>query len=185
MRLRIWIAVAAATASALVGCAKPASDPTSVGQSPSATSQPSATATPTPTPVGEEQIGGTAAILEDGRHPVYLKAIDMKRRTVTFDLVIFLTGPKAEEEWAKEHPGEGGPPNDYMIVNNNPKLRTLPLITGAKIQVIDMESTDVTKPVDASLTELRDLVASPRTSGLYWITVRDEKITRVEGQYLP
>jgi hypothetical protein len=185
MKPRIILGVAAATVFALVGCAKPAAGPTSQDQPPSATPPPSVTATPTPTPVGEEQIGGTAVILEDGRHPVHLESVDANQRKITFDLVIFLTGQKAEEEWAKEHPGEEGPPNDYMIVNNNPKLRTLPLTAGAKIQVIDMNSTDVTKPVDASLNKLRDLVTSQRGAGLYWITVRDEKVTRVEGQYLP
>jgi hypothetical protein len=185
MRSRIWIVVAAATVSALVGCSKPAAGPTSQGQPPSPTAPALATATPTPTPVGEEQIGGTAVILEDGRHPVHLESVDASQRKITFDLVIFLTGQKAAEEWAKEHPGEGGPPNDYMIVNNNPKLRTLPLTASAKIQVIDMNSADVTKPVDASLNKLRDLVTSQSGAGLFWLTVRDEKITRVEEQYLP
>ena len=185
MRPRTFLGVAAAAVFALVGCAKPATAPTGQGQPPSATSQPSATPMPTPTPVGEEQIGGGAAILEDGRHPVYVKAVDTKRRTITFDLMIFLTGEKAKEEWAKEHPGDPGPPNDYLIINNNPKLRTLPLTADAKIQVIDMNSTDVTKPVDASLTELRDRVASGSSPDMYWLIVRDEKITRVEGQYLP
>jgi hypothetical protein len=35
------------------------------------------------------------AVLENGRHPVYLKTVDPDRRTITFDLVQFLTGDAA------------------------------------------------------------------------------------------
>jgi hypothetical protein len=184
MTRRISLVVAAALAATLVGCSKPAAGPAQ-GQPP--TSAPAAT-TPPATPAGEEQIGGAAAILADGRHPVFITSIDVAKRTMRFDLLIFLTGEQAKQEWAKAHPGEEGPMNDYMIVNNNPKLRTLPVATDVRIQIIDPEHYDPTTLLEVDLAKLRAEVVKRGgggSAGPFWITVRAGKITRVEQQFIP
>jgi hypothetical protein len=56
--------------------------------------------------------------------------------TLTFDLAEFLTGEAAAQA-AAEHGDESPPPNDYYIVNDNPKLRTMPIAPDATIQAID------------------------------------------------
>jgi hypothetical protein len=186
---RRWITLAAvaATVTALVACSKPAAEPTSQGQSSPATSGPPATSTPPATPVGEEQIGG-AAVLADGRHPIFITTVDVGRKSIKFDLVVFLTGQKAKEEWAKAHPGEEGPPNDYMIVNNNPRLRTLPVADEVRILIIDPDNFQPDSMLEVSLSQLRDRVTTRgggQADGPYWITVRAGKITRVEEQFVP
>jgi hypothetical protein len=47
-------------------------------------------------------------------------------RTLTVDVIQFLTGREAEEAYHRDHPEDPlGPPNDYYILTVNPRLRTL------------------------------------------------------------
>src|SRR5262245_62119651 len=98
------IAMATALAALVAGCAPKADSPTApVG---------------TPTPVlgsptqgaGSLDEGGSTAspssvVIADGRHPVIVKSVDLGKREITFDLVVFLTGTAAETEWLKRNPG--------------------------------------------------------------------------------
>jgi hypothetical protein len=184
---RLPLVLVAALAVTLVGCSKPASGP-AAEQPPTPTSAAPAPTTPPATPTGEEQIGGATVVLADGRHPVFITSVDAGKRTMRFDLVVFLTGEKAKEEWAKRHPGEEGPMNDYMIVNDNPRLRTLPVAADARIQIIDPENYDPTTLLEVDLTKLRDEVkkfGGGGNAGPFWITVKAERITRVEQQFIP
>jgi hypothetical protein len=186
MTRRICLVVVTALAATVVGCSKPAPDTGAQDQPPSPTSAPPAPTTPPGTPVGEEQTGGASAVLADGRHPVFISGIDAGKRTMRFDLVIFLTGEKANAEWAKTHPGEEGPMNDYMIVNNNPKLRTLPVGAEVRILILDPETYDPNKMLEVDLARLRaELAKFTDTGPPFWITVSAGKITRIEQQFLP
>jgi hypothetical protein len=189
MTRRCSLVIAAMLAATLVGCTKPASGPDATGQPPAPTSAPPAPTTPPASPAGEEQIGGATAVLADGRHPVFITSIDVGKRAMRFDLIIFLTGKKAEEEWAKRHPGEEGPMNDYMIVNDNPRLRTLPVTAGARILIIDPDNFTPTSMLEVDLTKLRDEVmqrgGGGSSAGPFWITVAADRITRVEQQFTP
>lgn len=50
----------------------------------------------------------------------------MAGRTLTVDVIQFLTGREAEEAYHRDHPEDPlGPPNDYYILTVNPRLRTL------------------------------------------------------------
>jgi hypothetical protein len=73
-------------------------------------------------------------VLADGRHPVLIKTVDVQGRRITFDLIQFLTGEAAIKAAAEDHQ-ESPPPNDYYIRNVNPRLRTLPVRSGATITV--------------------------------------------------
>src|ERR1044071_6663030 len=119
----VWLRVACGTtvvAVALAGCGKsPKSDDkgasAGIGAAPRTTST-AAASTPSPSP---------APVLPDGRSAVYLTGVNATKNTVSFDLIEFLTGDAAKAEWKKRHPDSpDGPDNDYMIVNNNKKLRT-------------------------------------------------------------
>jgi hypothetical protein len=187
-----WISLAAVGAAVMasLACSKsggqangqqPTSPPGSgsVGQAP-----PSSTPSGPP-PATSEPTASSAVVLEDGRHPVLLTKIDTSTRVVTFDLIVFLTGEPAKAEWAKQHPSEPGPPNDYMIVNNNPKLRKLPVVSTATIRIINPDNFNPDDTLDVSLAKLADLFASGKVGGMFWITVKGQRITRVEQQFLP
>jgi hypothetical protein len=127
-----------------------------------------------------------AAEIEDGRHFVFVKRA--KDGSVTFDLAYLLTGKDAAQ--AAEEAGQELPvPNDYFIVNDNPKLRTVPVADGAKIMVYDW-STCCDTYTSISYDEFAGYIASPTddfhgTLSPYWLTVRDGGIVKVEEQYLP
>jgi hypothetical protein len=155
----------------------PTSPPASPLESPSNTGSPKPTATASP-------------ILEDGRSFVYVKKVDvgMGAPSLTFDLALFYTGDEANQI-AGDRGDEVPVPNDVYIVNDNPKLRTLPFADDAEVLVYDWHAccdnhTSMTVDrwagyVDAPTRRFHGKL-SP-----YWITVRGGEIVKAEEQYLP
>lgn len=160
----------------------PTPTPTTITGSPSP--DPSSTESPSPTPSPE---------LEDGRHFGCIESVDIRTLpgTMVFDLAIFLTGDEANQA-AAEHGGETPVPNDYYIVNDNPRLRTLVASRDVRILLLDWKHCcDRFFPADPG--RFQDFLAlneyppgnyrgkfSP-----YWLTVRDGVVTAIEEQYLP
>jgi hypothetical protein len=108
---------------------------------------PPPTATPATAPSSPKHslIASTSALpgpeLEDGRHFGYLESIDLETpvSTVVFDLAYLLTGEEANQAAA-----ENGYPtpvdNDYYIVNDNPRLRTLLVSPDIRIRLVDWDT---------------------------------------------
>ena len=143
-----------------------------------------ATSAPLTSPSGEP-------VLEDGRHPAYLTDIDTAARTVEFDLIQFLTGDEATAAYIEDHPDHpGGPPNDYYIVNDNPRLRRLSVAENVQVTVLDWEGgfkpqviafADLPAQLAADLVPDDDRIwPSP-----FWLTVNDDTVTAIEEQYIP
>jgi hypothetical protein len=143
-----------------------------------------ATTAPPTSPSGEP-------VLEDGRHPVYLTDIDKADRTVEFDLIQFLTGDEATAAYIEDNPDDpGGPPNDYYIVNDNPRLRRLSVAENVEATVLDWEGgfkpqviafADLPAQLAADLVPDDDRIwPSP-----FWLTVNDDTVTAIEEQYIP
>jgi hypothetical protein len=132
------------------------------------------------------------SVLEDGRHPVYLTDIDTAARTVEFDLIQFLTGDEATAAYVEDHPDDpGGPPNDYYIVNDNPRLRRLPVAENVQVTVLDWEGGF--KPQVIAFGDLPAQLAAddlvPDDDRIwpnpFWLTVNDDTIIAIEEQYIP
>jgi hypothetical protein len=141
------------------------------------------TAAPTPTaaPATSEP-----AVLEDGRHPVYLKTVDPDRRTITFDLIQLFTGDAATRA-AAEDGKESPPPNDTYIRNVNARLRTLPVAADAPITANTLtaqSSGSATKNVPLTLDELAGYFPAADADP-FWITVQGGQVTRMAQQYFP
>jgi hypothetical protein len=158
------------------------------------------TAPPSSAPAGTDSATQTPSaspspILPDGRSPVYLTKIDVGKRTITFDLIDFLTGDAAKKAWKKANPGssEDGPPNDYFIVNDNPKLRTLPVADPIEFKVVDQQNMDGTANktitfdgATAYFVSIKPDQSDHRLSwDPFWITVANGVVTKIEEQYLP
>jgi hypothetical protein len=128
---------------------------------------------------GEQALGDAA--LANGRHPVYLKTIDLTQRQITFDLIEFYRGQDAKAKWKQDHPTETEEPalNGYYIRNNNTKLRTLPLAEGAQAKVLAGDGS--TEPVTVDLGD----VTAPYTGRPFWLTVFDGTVTMIEEQFIP
>jgi hypothetical protein len=166
--------------------APPASSRSSTADTDAAVPAPSPTPTvaPTTSPPAEP-------VLEDGRHPVYLTAIDVAGGRVEFDLIQFLTGDEAIAAYGEDYPDDpGGPPNDYYIINDNPRLRRLPVTGDVKVTVLDWNGGF--QPMVIAFADLpTELAAGPipyddRLAAMpVWLTVHDDTITAIQEQYIP
>jgi hypothetical protein len=145
---------------------------------------------PDPTmPTSPQPSTGESPVLEDGRHFAFVKVAVLTpggSTRVRFDLAYFLTGAEGEQA-AEDHGDEFV--NGYYIVNDNPRLRTLPLADEVEVEYIPaarccelqpgdidawVASIDGTNPTDYAGTEVP-----------WWLTVEGGQITRIEQQYLP
>jgi hypothetical protein len=155
-----------------------------------ATDEPSGEPTESPEPsASETPEPSESPNLEDGHHFVFVKggllAPDGTRR-VRFDLAYFLTGDEAEEA-ANAHGDEFV--NDYYIVNDNDRLRLLPLADEVEVEYIpvgaccDLQAGNVDAWLEAVLgTNQTDYGGKDVP---WWFTVEGGEITKIEQQYLP
>jgi hypothetical protein len=125
-------------------------------------------------------------VLADGRYPVRLKRVQVAQRTITVDVVQFFTGEAANRAAAQDGQQEIPVPNDYYIRNVSNRLRTLRLAPAADVALSRNTLQDGIggDPVPVTLAKLATY--GPRFgSGVFWITVADAKVQRLEELYLP
>ncbi len=142
--------------------------------------QPSATVTVVTT--------GTTApkknvVLADGRHPGFIKAVGDD--AVSMDLVEFLTGDAAAKAWQERYPDseQDSPDNDYFIVNDNKKLRKLPFAPSVVVKVVGDTGPEATKSI--AVTGLEKYFGELLDDTMFWFTVQQGKVTKIEQQFLP
>ena len=161
-------------------------DPTGV-TAPTGTTGPTAPTGPT----GEN--GMPPAELEDGEHFGFVEEVDASGGTLVLDLAYFLTGEAANEA-AAERGDEVPVPNDYYIVNDNDRLRTLTLADDLELALLDWNNCcderfegdleAFAQAIDEGMIEAEGLVYNG-TFSPYWLTVENGEVVRVEEQYLP
>ncbi|MEX2252784.1 MAG: hypothetical protein WD649_01395 [Thermoleophilaceae bacterium] len=158
---------------------------------------PSPTPSPTPEPTESESPEPSdeppATDLEDGEHYIQATAAeangdgDGDGDDLTFDLASFYTGEEAFE-YAEEH--DIALENEYLIVNDNPKLRTLPLASDASIEYIpsgtccELQQGNVDAFVE-SVNGTNQMDYPDPSITWWWATIEDGVITGLVQQYLP
>lgn len=172
--------------------AQPPATPT-LGASPTHTRSPKPTASASPSVAPTPSATVAPDTLPNGRSFVYAKAVDDAGEpvTFTFDLAEYLTDQEAADA-AAAHGDESPPPNGYYIVNDNPRLRTMPLSSPVQIRyypsggdaccnlqpgTVDGFAAAVN---GSAMTDYPDMSFSP-----WWVTVQDGVITKISQQYLP
>jgi hypothetical protein len=128
-------------------------------------------------------------VIEDGRHAVYLAGLDVGARTIEFDLIQWLTGEAAREAYTADHPDDPGyPPNDYYIVNENPRMRVLSVAGDVTVTVLEHGF----EPMHIAFEDLPAYLAGdafPDDQSLwhnpFWLTVHDDTIAAIQEQYIP
>jgi hypothetical protein len=145
---------------------------------------------PDPTmPASPEPPEGESPVLEDGHHFVYIAGasrLEDGTSEVEFDLAYFYVGDTAERE-AAERGDEVL--NGYYVVNDNDRLRTLPLADDVEVAYIPVDACCALQPgnVDAWLEAV--LETNPTeyggTDAPWWFTVEGGEINGIEQQYLP
>jgi hypothetical protein len=168
--------VAVLVAVLMAGLAACGSDDSPSSASPDVSAQ-----APAPAPSTSQR--PEAAELEDGRHPVVLERVNVAGRTVTFDLIQWFEGEAAVKA-AAEDGEESPPPNDYYTRNVNPRLRTLPLATGARLTLTRNTLGQGGNAAAGVEVDLAKVAASGRDH-LFWATVQGGRILRLEEQYTP
>jgi hypothetical protein len=145
-----------------------------------------------PLPDGDDEATGDGMDLADGRHPALLHAADLPGRTLTVDVIQFLTGQEAIDAYQADHPDDpGGPPNDYYILNVNPRLRTLPVAAEVEVELVMLHLGEGAELKPSSWERLLDdLATEPSDQDLiaynpFWLTLDSGVVTRIEEQYLP
>jgi hypothetical protein len=131
--------------------------------------------------------------LEDGRHFGYIKAVELETSpaTLEFDLAYLLKGDEANQEAAKR--GYPTPvDNDYFIVNDNPRLRTLPLAESVKIRLLDWKQCCETFFIAnlqrfAASFELEQYPAGNYrgTFSAYELTIENGGVVEIDEHYFP
>jgi hypothetical protein len=163
--------------------APPASFPSSTADTDAAAPAPSPT--PTVAPTTEPPAG---SVLEDGRHAVFLTGLDVDARTVDFDVIQFLMGDEATAAYHEDHPEDpDAPPNDYYIVNDNPRLRKLPVDANVEVIVLDAIQPQTIAFADLPARLAGDLVPDDQRiwHNPFWLTVESGTVTAIHEQYIP
>ena len=133
------------------------------------------------------------ALLEDGRHFGYVRSVDADARTIEFDLAYFLSGEEANAAYQAAG-GTGPVPNDHFVVNDNPKLRTLPLAPDVRLRLLDWNHCCETffdgdlALFGQAIEEQGDVTDGDliyRGQSQWWITVENGSVTEIEEQYSP
>jgi hypothetical protein len=122
-------------------------------------------------------------LLADGRHAARITAVDTEGRTVTVDVIQFLTG-KAAIKAASAAGEESPPPNDYFIVNDNPKLRTLP-VRADFVTVNTLMAQETGSSTKSTVITFEDFAQLDTRYAVFWVTVRDGRVTNISEQFIP
>ena len=131
---------------------------------------------------------------EDGRNFGYIKSVDLgpKPATLTFDPAIHLGGEEANRE-AERRGYETPVSNDYFIVNDDPKLWTLPLADDLELRMLDWSNCcaayfagDLEQFAAALQREHPLLDSNYRgASSAYDLVMRDGVVVAVREHYFP
>lgn len=163
-----------------------ASETPSPSAEPTTSEEPAPSEEPTATP-SEGPVAGSG--FEDGRHFVLAESVEPGDVLVA-DLGYFFTGEEANEA-AADHGFETPVPNDYFIVNDNPKLRRVPIAPDASVRYIptrsccDLQPWDIRTWIDAVNGEVQTDMMGEMSYTWWWITVRTGRVVAIEQQYVP
>jgi hypothetical protein len=142
----------------------------------------------------EEPAPFPGASLQDGRHFGYVRAVDVDAGTIEFDLAYWLSGKEADRAYQEATGNTGHVPNDYFIVNDNPKLRTLALAPDVRLRLLDWNRCCETffegdlglfAEAIGEQTDVTDGDLIYRGQSQWWITVENGVVTEIEEQYSP
>jgi membrane-associated protease RseP (regulator of RpoE activity) len=99
------------------------------------------------------------------------------------DLVELVTGDAAVAELKKQNPGSDPEysDNQYAVVNDNKKVRKLPLASSLVVKVLDDSSSE--PQVTVELSAVPQHFDGRLDSTLFWFVVEQGAVTRIEELY--
>jgi hypothetical protein len=134
-------------------------------------------------------------VLRSGQYFGAIKSIDIRSRTLTFDVEQWLSGAAANRAAVTAgeiQPGENVP-NDFFVVNASHELRRLPIahavtVTVARCPGACAQYLGTLDGLADSFTHPRDFdLGSPYRGAqtIYWLTLQSGEVTRIDEQYTP
>lgn len=114
-----------------------------------------------------------------------LYEVDVRARSLAFDVIQFLLGEDAKREHQRQNPGDtSGPPNDYLIVNAYEHVDRATVTATPAVYVLGPDH------VSLMATTFERLPAADRVGrrpglGLYWLTFRDGLVKEICQQFTP
>lgn len=170
--------------------ASPSTSPTTA-TSPTPSVEPSASASVSPS-VSPSPTSSPGLDLPGGRSFGVISGVDAVTgggSTLRFDLAYFYTGAEADAQ-AAAHGDETPVPDGYYIVNDNPKLRDVPISPSVKVRYIPEGTCCDLQPgtlegltAAANGTAMSDYPTMASTH--WWITIAGGQIVKIEQQFLP
>ncbi len=172
-----------------------AAAPTTPAQAstPSATHGPTSTPSETASPSALATTEPTGSDLPDGVYFVQLKDVQGGEEgplQLQYDLAYFLQGEEANQA-AADRGLETPVPNDYFIVNDNPKLRLTPLEGVYSVKYIPVSSGSTT-PVKAHESQFLEWMGQSnptdfpaKDTSFWWITLANGSVAKIQQQYIP
>lgn len=170
--------------------------PSSTPAASTTTSAESPTPTATVSPTASESVSSTPSpsvspsVLPNGKSFVYVKKAQGGEEgplLLTFDLAYLYTSDEANQQAAAH--GDPEPTDGYYIVNDNPKLRTIPIASGVEVRFIPMSACCELQPgdINAWADAVNGTVMSDYSgaNGAWWITVAGGEVVKIEEQYFP
>lgn len=148
-------------------------------QAPPAEQAPPATQPETSVGPNERQVGYVTSVVNAGG-----------TWKLQIDYVQWLTGGEAADA-AAARGDESPPPNDYYLINDNPKIREFPVQAGIGVLVVTNAEDGSCDPMGhvMALSEWAAAMSGPYAevfkSNLYWVTVTNGTITAIQAQYVP
>lgn len=135
---------------------------------------------------------GNGSDLADGRYLTSIEAVDAESdpASVTVDVLQWFTGNAANKA-AKEDGAETPVPNDYYVRNESKRLRTLDVAGGTDAQVLYWHRDLIQDGKDVPLEVFASVMGGSadwqrlNQDGMYWITLEDGEVTRIEVQFVP
>ena len=189
---------------ALTGACRTDSNSNSIRrQASSIVPSPSESASPTPTGLLSQQgANGCSGFVDgnphtqrdvdaDGTHMAYIVSVDPSRGTVTYDVFQWLSGDEAQEAYRRDTGDDGGPPNDYYIVNDSPRTRTLKVSRRPCIAIFESGDPNSDKALP-NLSALAEYLDSDLHQGgenppsdTFRLTKSGEHVTSIRQQWHP
>ncbi|MGI8425955.1 MAG: hypothetical protein ACR2M4_05020 [Actinomycetota bacterium] len=126
----------------------------------------------------------------DGTHMAFIVSVDPSKSTMTYDVVQWLSGEEANEAHRTETGDDSRAPNDYYIVNDNSKVRTLTVTDGACIAVFETgdPASDKALPDLAGLSQFLETQRRrnpEKGPDPFRITKESDRITAIQQQWRP
>lgn len=122
------------------------------------------------------------------RQFAFIKEVRSTSTEIVADYAQFLSGKEAADAATKAG-AESPPPNDYFIVNKNPRLRTLKVARSATVRLTtDDEGLSEPQGFSGTLAQLeKQLKANPdqRSYRGFWLNLRDGVVVAIEEQFTP